>query len=295
MRRNFISLTVVSLSLLSQPKITSSFVTFNKVLSVFKKEPYLTTCQQSSKNLEFQVQNSQQKQNVTGVYIHIPFCRRRCRYCDFAIVPIGTRTSIDDNLQSEAFQRLSRNYTDAVVQEINAIRLPNNNQKILLASIYFGGGTPSLAPPETIQRILQAMYDGPFVLEPNAEITIEMDPGRFTLEKAKIFRNLGFNRISFGVQSFDDVILQSLGRVHRNSDIKQALDILNTVYGEEMNYSIDLISGLPGQSLATWIETLDTAVKLKPPPTHLSLYDLQIESVSSSIREGGHTYSFEKF
>lgn len=139
-----------------------------------------------------------------------------------------------------------------------------------------------MAPVETIRDILAAVRSR-FRVESAAEITMEMDPGTFSLEQAKALKDLGINRISLGVQSFDDYILESIGRVHRRKDIEEALVILETVFGDDVNYSIDLISGLPGLSLAQWVDTLDTAVKLKPSPNHLSLYDLQVESVRAVL------------
>jgi oxygen-independent coproporphyrinogen-3 oxidase len=155
--------------------------------------------------------------------------------------------------------------------------------KIPVRSVYFGGGTPSLAPIETLRRVLQAITatsgESPFVLADNAEISIEMDPGTFSKAKLQAVKDMGFNRISLGVQSFDDDMLESLGRVHRRQDVFDAVAMLKEVFGGDLNYSVDLISGLPGLSLAKWIETLQTAVHLDPRPQHLSLYDLQIESV----------------
>ena len=152
-----------------------------------------------------------------------------------------------------------------------------NNNKI--SSIYFGGGTPSLAPIATLQAILEKIYEC-FDVAANSEITIEMDPGTFDQEKALALQALGFNRISLGVQSFNDTILESLGRIHREADVIQALQILESVWGNELNYSMDLISGLPGLSVAEWANTLERAVYLNPKPSHLSLYDLQVERVS---------------
>ena len=209
-----------------------------------------------------------------GLYIHIPYCRRRCRYCNFSIIPIGSRPK-DDSQASQAFLEMDRNYTDALLQELTNTPIPHETT---LVSVYLGGGTPSLAPVESIQRILEAVRR--FRLAPDAEITMEMDPGTFSLAQAQALRELGVNRISLGVQSFHDGMLESLGRVHRYKDIVSALSILETVFGDDLNYSIDLISGLPGLSLAGWAETLEMATNLKPRPTHMSLYDLQVESVS---------------
>lgn len=238
----------------------------------------------------------------TGLYIHIPYCRQRCRYCDFAIVPIGPHIGDDDetskandNPRIRAFRQMDQRYLEAVLEELSWVQKKTtmendgNQEKIRLSSVYFGGGTPSLAPVPTLQRILQAVRDpdGPFELAKDAEIAIEMDPGTFDLPKAKALKALGINRISLGVQSFDDQILARLGRTHRKSDIVEALKILSTAFGTKINYSVDLISGLPGLTCAKWIETLETALHLKPPPKHLSLYDLQIEKVCIENCWGG--------
>ena len=234
--------------------------------------------------------------SAIGLYVHIPFCRRRCRYCNFAIVPIGPRaftedidlTDSVDQTSRQAFLTLSENYTCAVLSELDWIaahQLLNedkgNNEKIALRSIYFGGGTPSLASTKTLETILSAILDptkSPFTVHKyDCEITIEMDPGTFSKDKLRAIKNMGFNRISLGVQSFDDFILESLGRVHRSIDIYESLAMIQEVYGDSINYSLDLITGLPGQSLANWVETLETAVNLQPRPVHLSVYDLQIE------------------
>jgi oxygen-independent coproporphyrinogen-3 oxidase len=175
---------------------------------------------------------------------------------------------------------MNKKYLKALLTEVRNIQTINGT-KISLGSIYFGGGTPSLAPVETIAAILHETcgHDkSPFSLEPNAEISIEMDPGTFSTEKLQALKQLGINRISLGVQSFDDAILDAMGRVHRRSDIFQALKAIVSVYGvEQANYSIDLISGVPGLTPAKWVETLQQAAALVPRPSHMSVYDLQIE------------------
>mgnify|MGYP003389932872 CR=1 FL=1 len=229
---------------------------------------------------------SASQQAPIGLYVHIPYCRQRCRYCDFAIVPIGDTTGSSDRLSG--FQNMDHMYKDALLSELNLIAEKNNSgpleTKVSLCSIYFGGGTPSLAPVESLRQILSTILDpdtSPFTVNADdCEITIEVDPGTFSREKLLAIREMGFNRISLGVQSFDDNILESLGRYHRSSDVKESLAMISEVFGPRPNYSIDLISGLPGLSLAKWIETLEIAVNLEPKPAHLSVYDLQIESVS---------------
>ncbi|CAB9506323.1 Radical S-adenosyl methionine domain-containing protein 1, mitochondrial [Seminavis robusta] len=244
-----------------------------------------------------------------GLYVHIPYCRRRCRYCNFAIVPIGTQVDTesppsrrsDDELvdvATQGFLQMDRAYRKSLLQEIEWLRSTTDasDSPIILKSIYFGGGTPSLAPIETIHAIWEALFTTTcttsssttdntplFQLTPTAEVSIEMDPGTFSIEKLYALKDIGFNRISLGVQSFDDRVLEAIGRVHRRQDVLEAIAMIHTVFckddnGTPPNYSIDLISGLPGLDLALWAETLATATSLQPsPPNHISLYDLQIE------------------
>jgi len=255
--------------------------------------------------------------NKVGFYVHIPYCRRRCRYCDFAIVPVGdanplssTSTSSESgakSLQQSGFEKMNNAYTNAILTEIDVLidtlKKDRNSTKIHLDSIYFGGGTPSLAPLSTIQAILQHISEyedreeeggfSPsdtrlFEINNQTEITMEMDPGTFTLQQLKSVKEMGINRISLGVQSFNDTILNALGRVHTVKDVYKSISMIAEVYGynemskrhddAEVNYSIDLISGLPGLDCAGWIETLQKSLELRPKPKHLSLYDLQIET-----------------
>ena len=226
-----------------------------------------------------------------GLYVHIPFCRRRCRYCDFAIVPIGNLREevVDDNdniPRAQQTKLLFQTYTDAIVQEIRSLAISRNNEtdddvdrKVCLETLYFGGGTPSLAPLSMLQTIMDAIRQS-FTLSDNLEFTMEMDPGTFDLDKLKGFQALGVNRISLGVQSFNDTVLEYLGRFHRQRDIQQSLECIKQVYGcnDSVNYSLDLIASLPGVSLADWCATLTTATtQLDPPPRHISVYDLTIE------------------
>ena len=247
------------------------------------------------------------KENGVGLYVHIPYCRRRCHYCDFAIVPIGSAAAgaTDSSSQKKAtdgFHKMDDAYRSALLTELDLIRQTTSSSegdRIPLRSIYFGGGTPSLAPASTLNSILSAIInrnEGPFCIPEDGngiEITIEMDPGTFTEDKLRELRDAGFNRISLGVQSFDDDILESIGRVHRRKDVLESIAMIDRVFGDDrrdneqgedstihglpFTYSLDLISGLPGLSLAKWSETLETAMHLHPRPDHLSLYDLQVE------------------
>lgn len=227
----------------------------------------------------------QTKDHPIGLYVHIPYCRRRCRYCNFAIVPIGPRVSVESIASSntdratEGFEEMNDSYLSALLTELQRVQ-EECDSKIPLRSIYFGGGTPSLAPVETIGRILEESIgkdNSPFYLEADAEISIEMDPGTFSLEKLKTLKSFGINRISLGVQSFDDKILENMGRIHRSAEVFDAIKMIDQVYGSDANYSIDLITGVPGLTLAKWVETLQQATSLEPKPSHMSIYDLQIE------------------
>jgi coproporphyrinogen III oxidase-like Fe-S oxidoreductase len=238
-----------------------------------------------------------------GLYVHIPYCRRRCNYCDFAIVPIGdtvrSDADNDNNIRTSGFHKMDEEYKNAILNEINFIGKSSSSshggrkKKIPLRSIYFGGGTPSLAPLSTLRDIMHALLHSeraPFQLLDNkqhgdgddneaAEITIEMDPGTFEIDFLRSIRDFGFNRISLGVQSFDDNLLSTMGRVHRSADIYNSVEMIAEVFGEDKaNYSIDLISGVPGLTLAGWTEALYKAVSLRPKPKHISVYDLQVES-----------------
>lgn len=246
-----------------------------------------------------------------GFYIHIPYCRKRCRYCDFAIVPIGFAAEDDDDdvennnhtnrkRKRDGFDKMNSEYTMALINEIDCLvdsfireriqsdeeyAVPMDN-RIHLDSIYFGGGTPSLAPASTIEAILTRLLSSTirtnepiFYTTNQTEITMEMDPGTFTMQYLTQIKNMGVNRISLGVQSFDNDILSYIGRIHTIQDVDTSIQILHSVYGNQINYSIDLISGLPGLDQSKWEETLERAMDLKPlPPNHLSIYDLQIES-----------------
>ena len=229
-----------------------------------------------------------------AIYVHIPFCRRRCYYCDFAVVPVGDRPKQSGD--ETAFETMVNTYSTAVQHEIKLLkricdqRRSNNENLYPLRSIYFGGGTPSIAPFHIIRDILHSILDS-FEVDDNAEITIEMDPGTFSRDQLSELISIGFNRVSLGVQSFDDSILESIGRVHRSKDIATAIDILNNE--GITNFSIDLISGLPGLDLAKWIETLDIATSLNP--SHISCYDLQIEESTPFFKWFGKSVNEDDF
>ncbi|WNC86344.1 radical SAM family heme chaperone HemW [Thermosynechococcus sp. QKsg1] len=195
-----------------------------------------------------------------AAYIHLPFCRRRCFYCDFPITVVGDSPTLAESLIQE--------YVAALCQEI--AHTPAEPPP--LQTIFFGGGTPSLVPPQYIGQLLEAL-DRQIGIAQGAEISMEMDPGTFDLKQLQGYLRVGVNRVSLGVQAFDDELLQVCGRSHDVADVEQAVAMLHRA--GVANWSMDLISGLPQQSLADWQFSLERAIALNP--AHLSIYDLIIE------------------
>lgn len=190
-----------------------------------------------------------------GLYIHIPFCRSRCSYCDFA-------TGLYES-------GLAERYVRALCAEISNSSVGDAR----VDTIYFGGGTPSLLDPSQLDQILLALHEK-FDVDPAPEITLEINPGSITVEKLWAFRRLGINRASFGAQTFDDRELAKLGRSHTAADARRTFQDLR-VAGFE-NVSFDLIAGLPGQTFAGWQRNVDEALELQP--EHLSFYLLEVHS-----------------
>ena len=201
-----------------------------------------------------------------SAYIHIPFCRRRCYYCDFAISVVG------DKLRGENSGTIQE-YVQFLCQEISQTPTKESSLDKPLKTIFFGGGTPSLLSVAQLAKILLAL-DKKFTISPQAEISMEIDPGTFDLDQLQGYRNLGVNRLSLGVQAFQDHLLTLAGRSHNCTDIFHAIDLIHQA--NYNNWSLDLISGLPQQTLADWYLSLETALKAKP--NHISSYDLIVES-----------------
>ena len=207
---------------------------------------------------------------LAGIYIHIPFCRSRCSYCDFA-------TGIYDS-------PLAERYVQAVVKEILGWREIESPAEV--DTIYFGGGTPSLLSASQIEAILAAVHTS-FRIKTRAEVevTMELNPGTVTPESLQEFRRLGINRASFGAQTFDDRELARLGRSHDAEDIRQTFSHLRDAGFD--NVSFDLIAGLPGQTLEGWERNLEEALALRP--EHLSFYLLEVHEgtpLAEHIRKG---------
>ena len=199
-----------------------------------------------------------------AAYLHIPFCHRRCFYCDFPVVPLGDRA---DGARSASIS----GYLALLQAEIAAS--PSGPP---LSTVYLGGGTPSLLTPAQVAALLGALVDR-YGLAAGAEISLELDPASFDQERLQGYLAVGVNRVSLGGQSFDDGVLGALGRRHRRADLVQAAGWLAAARrrGELRSWSLDLIQGLPRQGLDHWRHQLGQAIALQPP--HLSIYDLIVE------------------
>ena len=202
-----------------------------------------------------------------SVYLHIPFCHRRCFYCDFAVVPLGDKASGDIGTGSYSI----KSYLKLLHREIDLIR-----EGEPLSTIYIGGGTPSLLSPDQIGSLIEHLKVK-FGFQYGSEITLEVDPASFNEFILEEFLNTGINRVSLGGQSFDDEILKRIGRRHNRQQLIQSCDWINQMLrkGKLLSWSLDLIQNLPGHDLDLWKLQLHEAINIQAP--HLSIYDLSIE------------------
>ena len=191
------------------------------------------------------------------LYVHIPFCVKKCDYCDFLSGPADKQTK--------------EKYVEALVKEIE-VTGKYSTDKDKVTSIFVGGGTPSILESEQLNRIFEALNKA-FIIEDNAEITVEMNPGTVSLEKLKMLMKSGVNRLSIGLQSVNDKELKILGRIHTYAEFEEAYDMACEAGFKNIN--IDLISAVPGQTVESWKNTLITVAKLNP--KHISAYSLIIE------------------
>jgi oxygen-independent coproporphyrinogen-3 oxidase len=199
-----------------------------------------------------------------GLYLHIPFCAVRCPYCDF-----NTYSGL------ESFQE---GYTRALIAEIRAGAEEHGRR--LAHTVFVGGGTPTALPAALLAQILDALQSA-FEVDEGGEITSEANPGTTDLERFSALRDAGVNRLSMGVQSFDDAELRWLGRIHSAAEAETAFEHARRAGFDNIN--LDLMFGLPGQSLASWLTTLRRALSLQP--EHLSLYGLTVEEGTPLARQ----------
>lgn len=191
-----------------------------------------------------------------GLYIHIPFCARKCEYCDF--------------LSWSAGEEEREQYVEALLLEIESYREFAKGYRV--STVFIGGGTPSVLLPKQMERILQKVYEV-FELEKRPEITIEINPGTVNEEKLQCYKENGVNRLSMGLQSVNNEKLRLLGRIHTYQDFVGSYELARKVGFD--NISLDLISSIPGQTLQDWKKELETATAQKP--EHISVYQLIIE------------------
>lgn len=201
-----------------------------------------------------------------GIYVHIPFCVRKCRYCDF-LSQVGTKEDV-------------KLYVKQLLEEIHAIAPLCKEYRI--DSIFIGGGTPSVLEPVWIEQILKTIYEQ-FQIEAGnrknaenaenaVEITIECNPGTLSEEKVRVYKKAGVNRISLGLQSANDKELKLLGRIHTWEQFLESVSLVKRYF---QNWNVDIMSALPGQSLDSYRDSLEKVLALEP--THISAYSLIIE------------------
>jgi len=182
---------------------------------------------------------------MLSLYIHVPFCVRKCRYCGFYSTPYSSSNAdaFLSGLKSEA------------------TRYQNDFRHKLFTSIYIGGGTPTVLSPEQFRLLVRTIREH-FTIDDGVEFTVEANPNTITHEKLSLMRSEGVNRLSIGVQSFSDEVLQILGRLHTAEQAADAFRVARRAGFE--NIGVDLIYGIPGQTADHWEDTLDAAIKLKP-------------------------------
>lgn len=206
------------------------------------------------------------KKRNLGLYIHLPFCQRKCSYCGFLSLENQTEVVIQQylkNLELESELRFIQMKKQQDSDDVHPYEID---------TIYIGGGTPSLVNGIDMITLLEGIQQS-WAIAKNAEITMESNPNSLTSEHLKAYLKAGVNRLSIGVQSFNDRILVGIGRLHDSQTAIKAYYMAKDAGFTDIN--LDLIFGLPGQTLQEWKESLSIAVSLEP--THLSLYTLQIE------------------
>lgn len=210
-----------------------------------------------------------------GIYLHIPFCLRKCAYCDFASVPLEEAGGLS----------FARRYLEALLVELDRRAFSEEFRGAIVDTIYVGGGTPTALPPAWIGEVL-ARLRGRFQVSEDAEVTLEANPGTVDEQALAALLAAGVNRLSLGVQSFSDDHLQTLGRIHNAADAVNAIATARGVGYQ--NLSLDLIYALPGQTLPDWQRELNHAREFQP--DHLSAYALSVEPdtpLAARITQGG--------
>lgn len=225
------------------------------------------------KNREVEGMHGAMKKSL-GIYIHIPFCIKKCAYCDFLSMP--------------ATLEVQKEYVEALIREIESYKTDAKYYEV--QTIYFGGGTPSILEAGHIEHILNAIYDVFQVQNKELlEITLEVNPGTVTMEKWMSYKMFGINRISMGLQSTDNDELQVLGRIHTYEEFLNSFKMAREV--GFYNINVDVMSALPGQTLENYKKSLENVVNLSP--EHISSYSLIVEEGTrfwEDYREGGKMF-----
>ncbi len=203
------------------------------------------------------------KEQTLELYVHIPFCKKKCRYCDF--------------LSFAGEEWTQETYTQALIREIGAWKGKENKK---VSSVFVGGGTPSILSVRRMEKIFEALRESFFLAE-DVEITIECNPGTLEKEKLEVYKGLGVNRLSLGLQSAKNEELRLLGRIHTWETFLESFQMARKAGFENLN--VDLISALPGQTVESWRETLEKTIALSP--EHISAYSLIIEEGTPFYQE----------
>ena len=228
------------------------------------------------------------------LYIHIPFCVKKCDYCDFlSYAGMGEKVSLylaalKKDITHTAEELSLRERKKAGISGAAAADGVKSHPKVSLDSVYIGGGTPGYLPADAIASVMDTVKEY-FDLASDAEITIETNPCTVSREKASAYLKAGINRVSMGVQSFNDEVLKTLGRAHNAETAVKAFDILRSSGFENIN--IDLISCVPGDSKAGFVKSLKTAIGLAP--EHISAYELIIEEGTPFYKKYGPKSGYE--
>ena len=197
------------------------------------------------------------KKKDLGIYIHIPFCVSKCIYCDFLSMPVNDDVKVD--------------YVRALCGEIENFGVTHKDE-YEVTSIFYGGGTPSILKPFLMEQIVECIKAN-FYLKSDCEITVECNPGTVDLFKLTTYRELGVNRLSFGLQSVNDEELKALGRIHTYKEFLKSYEIALKAGFDNIN--VDLMSALPGQTVDSWKKTIRMITMLKT--AHISAYSLILE------------------
>lgn len=212
------------------------------------------------------------KKNV-GIYVHIPFCKQKCKYCDFKSY-VGKENKIESYIKWLTYEIKE-------IGEGNRLDYENNlDDLVVIDTIYIGGGTPSFIESKYIKNIMDAIKEN-YTLADNVEVTIEVNPGTVTEEKLLDYKNAGINRLSIGLQSCKKELLEELGRIHNYEEFENTYKLARKIGFENIN--VDLMIGLPNQIIKDIKDSLNKIIKLEP--EHISVYSLIVEEETPIFKE----------